>query len=159
MRSATESVERIFLEPGQHLIRFAKCARVYFSLSSFFSKWIDFTGIELLHQQVDYLQFIVILFKYSCYINYRLKCLNIFLGENIPLKGCYREAVCPLLVFGQFFGLMPLIGVSSHSELHFKWKSLRTFYSLIVITILVTYSLFLIWRTFNMKNDYSSIGN
>lgn len=79
---------------------------------------------------------------------------------SVRFKGCYREAVWPFLAIGQMFGVMPLSGLNVRSQLHFKWKSLQTIYSLIVVTILITYSIFLIWRTIIHKDsNYSAICN
>lgn len=49
---------------------------------------------------------------------------------------------------GQLHGAMPVIGVSSRSssDLHFKWKSFRTIYAVIVAFILSSYSLLLLWK-------------
>lgn len=81
-----------------------------------------------------------------------------FLKESV-LLGIFREAIWPFLVIGQFFGVLPVIGVRSPSlaELQFKWESIRTFYSLAVATLLLSYSLFVIWQTCNDAIDISSI--
>jgi gustatory receptor len=47
----------------------------------------------------------------------------------------FQEAVGPVLIFGQFFGLLPVEGVSSNDEekIKFRWKSLKTIYSMIFL--------------------------
>lgn len=74
--------------------------------------------------------------------------------------GTFRRAIWPFLVIGQFFGIMPLIGVSgwSLSDLHFKWKSIRTVYAVCVASILSCYSIFLLWKVFTTRVYLNSIG-
>lgn len=48
------------------------------------------------------------------------------------MKGSFHEAIGPVLFVAQFFGLMPVDGVKSReiSSLCFRWKSMKTIYSL-----------------------------
>ncbi len=50
-------------------------------------------------------------------------------------EGTFFEAVAPILIAAQFFGVMPLHGVLSKScmDLNFRWNSVRTVYSTICI--------------------------
>ncbi|XP_055326858.1 gustatory receptor for sugar taste 64f-like [Sitodiplosis mosellana] len=83
------------------------------------------------------------------------------LVENHCFEGSFREAIWPFLILGQFFGLLPVIGVKKSrqtSELQFKWKSVRTIYSLIIAFILISYTSILIWGTFTTEIELSSIG-
>ena len=81
--------------------------------------------------------------------NYSIK-LKIILDGSHHFEGTFRRAIWPFLFIGQIYGVMPVIGVSSRSlsDLHFKWKSSRTIYAVIVAIILSSYSLFLLWRSF-----------
>lgn len=70
-------------------------------------------------------------------------------------------AIWPFLIIGQFFGVMPIIGVKNRSlsALHFEWKCFRTFYSLAVATLLLSYSILLIWRMITIQIELDLIGN
>lgn len=52
--------------------------------------------------------------------------------HSLELKGSFHEAIGPVLRVAQVFGLMPIDGVMSRdiSNLNYKWKSLKTAYSL-----------------------------
>lgn len=69
-------------------------------------------------------------------------------------------AIWPFLIIGQLFGVMPIIGVKNRSlsALHFEWKCLRTFYSLAVATLLLSYSILLIWRMITIQIGFDLIG-
>lgn len=80
-------------------------------------------------------------------------------------RNSFQRALCPLLVAGQCFALMPVSGLTDHdaSTLHFRWLSARvayTFLSLagilchlcccvreLVISDRITYSACGKWRT------------
>lgn len=49
----------------------------------------------------------------------------------------FHEAVGPCLAFGQFYGILPVVGVTEPDvyKLKFKWNSLRTIYSLFFIIL------------------------
>lgn len=44
----------------------------------------------------------------------------------------FHQSVGPILVYGQFFGLLPVDGVLSkdESQVKFRWKSIKTIYSM-----------------------------
>ncbi len=50
-------------------------------------------------------------------------------------QGTFLEAMTPILIVAQFFGVMPLHGVLSKSyrDLNFRWNSIRTVYSILCI--------------------------
>lgn len=80
-------------------------------------------------------------------------------GEN--MNAIFREAIWPLLTLGQFFGILPVVGVKNRlsGDLHFKWTSIRTYYSLVVGTSLIAYTLLSIWKAFTTPFEYfSTIG-
>lgn len=79
---------------------------------------------------------------------------------NNSYEGIFREAIWPCLVFAQIFGLFPVNGMRSHSisKLQFKWFSLHVCHSLIVATILILYSMLLIWKTMVTQVGFASIG-
>lgn len=82
--------------------------------------------------------------------------------ENYFLEGSFREAIWPFLFIGQLFGVLPVIGVRKTrqtSKLRFKWNCFRTIYSLIIAASLSCYALLLIWETFSINIDFSSIGS
>lgn len=91
-----------------------------------------------------------------------LNILNIFYwtGENNNCRSDFCEAIWPFLVAGQLFGLLPVIRVKDRvaSQLQFKWASLRTVYSLCILTILSFYTIFLIFETCVDSNTYATIG-
>lgn len=86
--------------------------------------------------------------------------IQIISGDNDNLDGFFREAIGPFLIVGQFFGVLPVIGVTNRFiyNLKFEWKALRTLYSWFVVTILIIYTLYLTWWTFNTEKSYSTIG-
>lgn len=69
-------------------------------------------------------------------------------------------AIWPLLIVGQLFGVMPIIGVKNRSlsTLHFEWKSIRTFYSIAIAMLLLSYSLLLIWKILTIQIQFDLIG-
>lgn len=71
--------------------------------------------------------------------------------------GGFDAAIWPLIALGQFFGLLPVKRLFT-SDYQFKWTSLRTMYSVLMITILATYSMFLTYKTFYELKTYSTIG-
>lgn len=58
-------------------------------------------------------------------------------------EGTFHEAIWPVLIFAQLFGVMPVSGIRSRSvaELKFKWNSKRSIYSWITAGILLSYIL------------------
>lgn len=70
-------------------------------------------------------------------------------GEK-DFEGAFRRAIWPFLVIGQFYGVMPMVGVSSRplADLHFKWKTFGAIHAVINAFTLSGYSLFSLWKTF-----------
>lgn len=75
-------------------------------------------------------------------------------------EGEFREAVWPVLMFSQVFGVMPVNGMESPSisKLQFKWNTKLTLYSLFVAGILSGYGLLLFWKTFTAQAGFYAIG-
>lgn len=67
--------------------------------------------------------------------------------------GSFGEAIWPFLVFGQFFGIMPVNGIRSNLKLDFKWTSVRTIHGLIIAVVLLSYSLLLLFTVLNTKTE------
>lgn len=69
------------------------------------------------------------------------------------LDGSFQEAIGPILVIAQCFGVMPVVGVKSRlaSELRFKWNSLRTIYSYIAFLLTFIYAAITLWITFSKE--------
>lgn len=80
--------------------------------------------------------------------------------ERDGFIGSFHMAIWPFLVIGQMFGVMPIVGVKNRSfaALHFKWKTLRTFYSLTVALMLSSYSVFLLWKILTVSVEFELIG-
>lgn len=59
------------------------------------------------------------------------------------ISGSFQEAVGTVLAVVQFFGIMPVIGVTSDSasKLRFQWNSIRTIFSVLCFAITVGYTL------------------
>lgn len=59
------------------------------------------------------------------------------------MEGSFHDAVGPVLKFAQVFGVMPVDNVTSKdiSNINFKWKSLKTIYSLTFLVLGTTESL------------------
>lgn len=51
------------------------------------------------------------------------------------MKGSFHEAIGPVVFVAQFFGVLPVDGVNSGeiSGLRFRWKSIKTIYSLVFV--------------------------
>lgn len=62
--------------------------------------------------------------------------------------GTFRNAMWPLLVVGQLFGVMPLIGVTKPalSDLQFEWRTLRTVYAGLTVLAYLCHTLSIFWR-------------
>lgn len=75
-------------------------------------------------------------------------------------EGAFREAIWPILVVAQLFGVMPVSGLKSPliSDLQFKWNSKRSIYTLIIASILSCYVLVLFWSTLTTGAGFSAIG-
>lgn len=64
-----------------------------------------------------------------------------------PCVGSFHEAIKPVLVIGQFFGVMPVSNVTATcpNMLRFSWKSLRVFFAFFttascgILALLTTY--------------------
>lgn len=52
--------------------------------------------------------------------------------HSSSMKGSFHEAIGPILLAAQFFGMLPVDGVNSReiSRISFRWKSMKTIYSL-----------------------------
>lgn len=52
--------------------------------------------------------------------------------HSAELEGSFHDAIGPILMVAQVFGLMPADGVNAKdiSNINFRWKSLKTIYSL-----------------------------
>lgn len=59
-----------------------------------------------------------------------------------------------IMVFAQSLGALPIENVlTSYSEMHFKWRSWKVYYTCFVI---VNFSfIVLIWMAFSIKEDFS----
>ena len=70
------------------------------------------------------------------------------LDKNNGFEGTFRNAIWPLLMVIQLFGIMPVIGVTNESlsNLYFKWKSFRTIYALFVIMVFASHALIMLWK-------------
>lgn len=51
------------------------------------------------------------------------------------LRGSFHEAIGPVLKFSQFFGLIPVDHIDGNdiSRINFRWKSIKSIYSLVFI--------------------------
>lgn len=63
-------------------------------------------------------------------------------------EGTFREAIWPILLLGQIFGVMPVSGIKSTSILGLKFKraSKRTIYGVIVVLTLVVHVVLMFWH-------------
>lgn len=75
-------------------------------------------------------------------------------------RGRFQEAIGNLLAFAQFFAMMPLVGVtkSSATELHFKWKCVRTIYATITFIVAAIYLSMLYILTLKGEMTFNSFG-
>lgn len=75
-------------------------------------------------------------------------------------NGSFYEAIGPTLVMAQCFAIMPVIGVkgTSPSKLNFKWKNLRTIYSVVACVLLFSYLLLTISIAFEGSIQVGELG-
>ena len=61
--------------------------------------------------------------------------IQYFLAPNKNEFNSIQEAIGPILVFSQFFGIFPVIGITSKNvkDLKFKWTAARTIYSIVLL--------------------------
>lgn len=68
-----------------------------------------------------------------------------------------QEAIGPILVLSQFFGIFPVVGITSKDvkDLKFKWTATRTIYGIVLIGFGFAELILMICRVFrkglNMK--------
>lgn len=77
------------------------------------------------------------------------------------MNAIFQEAIWPMLIIGQFFGIMPVVGVKNRSSSHlrFEWARIRTFHSLAIGTALISYALLSTWKAFTTPFEFfSTIG-
>lgn len=65
-------------------------------------------------------------------------------SKDFYSNGSFHEAVSSVLVLGQVFGLIPVIGIKAkypyNNKLYFTWKSKRAVYSICVFLSLLWYT-------------------
>lgn len=74
--------------------------------------------------------------------------------------GSFIEAIGPVLAMGQFFAVMPVIGVrlGSASKLRYSWKSIRTIYSIVVFLFTIVYTVLTVYKSVEGKIEFDKIG-
>lgn len=91
----------------------------------------------------------------------KIECLTRATRTEFVYNGSFQEAVGPILAFGQFFSVMPVVGVktNSASKLKFKWDSCRTIYSVIMFVLLTFYASLTLFITFRRnKIRFEGVG-
>lgn len=76
--------------------------------------------------------------------------------KDFSFEGSFQEAIGSILAMAQCFGIMPVVGIKckSASHLKFKWKSMRTIYSLIAISLALIYASITLWITLNNEIQF-----
>lgn len=79
--------------------------------------------------------------------------------EDCLYTGSFQEAVGSVLVLGQLFAVMPVVGIKSDraSELAFKWTSIRTIYGIIMFLLLIGYAGLAVNFMFKLNVDFDAI--
>lgn len=74
--------------------------------------------------------------------------------------GSFNEAIGPVLAMGQFFAVMPVIGVQlrSASKLRYCWKSIRTIYSIVVFFFTIIYTVLTVYKSVDGDIEFDKIG-
>lgn len=95
-----------------------------------------------------------------CKFRVCLNCSSWIQLHHFIIGGNLRRAIRPILLVGQIFGVMPVIGITSHSanDLHFKWKSFRAIYSIIIALTLFCYTLNVALNIMSEQIDLFSFG-
>lgn len=73
--------------------------------------------------------------------------------------GSFQEAISPILVMAQCFGIMPVVGVKSKSasKLKFQWKSVRVAYSFVAFILALIYAVMTIAKTLSRDIQFDSM--
>lgn len=80
--------------------------------------------------------------------------------KDFMYDGSFNEAIGPVLAMGQFFAVMPVIGVQlgSVSKLRYSWKSMRTIYSIVVFFLTIIYTVFTVLKSLDGDIEFDKIG-
>lgn len=62
--------------------------------------------------------------------------------DDFLYTGTFHEAISPVLIMAQLFGVLPVIGVRNKNplKLHFKWFCFRTIYAIVGFIVLSAYT-------------------
>lgn len=81
-------------------------------------------------------------------------------NKDYIYNGSFHEAISPVLVMAQLFGVMPVCGVREPdlNLMEFKWKCFRTIYSLTILLGLLIMTFITLYWTFTHKIEFAKIG-
>lgn len=81
-------------------------------------------------------------------------------NKDYIYNGSFHEAISPVLVMAQLFGVMPVCGIrdADLNLMEFKWKCFRTIYSLAILLGLLIMTFVTIYWTFTHKIEFAKIG-
>lgn len=93
-------------------------------------------------------------------ISEKMLCLQMGTRKNFVYDGSFNEAIGPVLAMGQFFAVMPVIGVQlgSASKLRYSWISIRTMYSIVVFFLTIGYTILTVYRSLDGDLEFDKIG-
>ena len=74
-------------------------------------------------------------------------------------NGSFHEAIGPILVVAQCFGVMPVQGIRDKfaSNVSFNWKSFRVFYSIFITLSMFGETLFTVYWTFSKRVEFGKL--
>lgn len=80
--------------------------------------------------------------------------------RDLVNRGRFQAALGKVLVFAQFFAMMPVIGVTNPSatQLYFNWKSIRAMYTAIIFVLAAAYLTIVFFLTLSKQITFNSIG-
>jgi hypothetical protein len=76
-------------------------------------------------------------------------------------RNSFQRALCPMLLVGQCFALMPVSGLTGHdaSTLRFRWRSPRVAYTVLSLVGILFHLYFCLWDLFALERlTYSACG-
>jgi len=90
-----------------------------------------------------------------------LKCLHKVgaVSKIMTCSGGFHEAVRPILLIAQCFGVMPLLNITSKcpSSLKFSWKSFRAVFTIFVMLSCLGESIFAVYWTFSTHVEFGKM--
>lgn len=96
------------------------------------------------------------IFKNGVASSGKIDCVKRQTQAGTSIVGGFHEAISPILVMAQCFGVMPVTGVKckSASMLKFQWKSVRVAYSFVAFLLALIYAVMTVGKTLSREIQF-----